>query len=192
MARPESWSRHGRHGLAPSRCRRDSSPRVRASVAVTTRRGRRRRIRPRSQSRGRRWPSRSSRSAASSSTSRSGAASSSGRSAMVQAVDGVDLDDPPRRDARARRRVGLRQDHRRPAAAAADRADGRPDPVRRHGHHEPQGRGAQALPAADADHLPGPVRVARPADADRRQHRRGPAHPRHRHARRSGARRSGG
>ena len=38
----------------------------------------------------------------------------------------------------------------------------------------------QAVPAADADHLPGPVRVARPARADRREHRRGPAHPRHR------------
>ncbi len=29
----------------------------------------------------------------------------------------------------------------------------------------------------DADHLPGPVRVPRPADADRRQHRRGPPDP---------------
>ena len=49
-------------------------------------------------------------------------------------------------------------------------------------HHRAQGRGAQAVPAPDADHLPGPVREPRPADADRRQHRRGPAHPRHRHA----------
>ena len=47
------------------------------------------------------------------------------------------------------------------------------------------GAAAQALPPADADHLPGPVRVARPAHADRRQHRRGPADPRHRHAGRS-------
>ena len=54
------------------------------------------------------------------------------------------------------------------------------------------GRRAQAVPPADADHLPGPVRDPRPADADRRQHRRGPAHPRPRARARSGARRSAG
>ena len=41
----------------------------------------------------------------------------------VQAVDGVDLADPPRRDARARRRVGLRQVDARADADPADRAD---------------------------------------------------------------------
>ena len=111
--------------------------------------------------------------------------SCSARSAMVQAVDGVELRHPPRRDARPRRRVGLRQDHGRPPAAAAHRADGGHDPLRRHRHHEAPGRGPQALPAADADHLPGPVLEPRPADADRRQHRRGPAHPRPRDARRA-------
>ena len=62
------------------------------------------------------------------------------------------------------------------------------DPLRRHRHHHAQGRRPQALPAPDADHLPGPVREPRPADADRRQHRRGPAHPRPRRRRPSGGR----
>ena len=78
---------------------------------------------------------RSSRSATSSSTSRSAAASCSARSATVQAVDGVSFDDPARRDARPRRRVGLRQDDGRAAAPAPHRADVGHDPVRRHGHH---------------------------------------------------------
>ena len=43
-----------------------------------------------------------------------------------------------------------------------------------------QGRGPEAVPQADADHLPGPVRLARSALADRRQHRRRTAHPRRR------------
>ena len=34
-----------------------------------------------------------------------------------------------------------------------------------------------AAPAPDADHLPGPVRVAQPADAGQRHHRRGPPRP---------------
>ena len=55
--------------------------------------------------------------------------------AEVRAVDGVDLRHPARGDARARRRVGLRQDDRGPAAAAAHRADRRVDRVRRPGHH---------------------------------------------------------
>ena len=44
---------------------------------------------------------------------------------MVQAVDGVELRDPARRDARAGRRVGLRQDDRRAADPAPHRADRR-------------------------------------------------------------------
>ena len=54
----------------------------------------------------------------------------------------------------------------------------------------PQGQGPAALPPADADRLPGPLRLAGSASAGGRQHRRGPAHPRSRHGRRSGARRS--
>ena len=76
---------------------------------------------------------------------------------MVQAVDGVELRHPQGRDPRAGRRVGLRQDDRRAAAAPPDRPDVRLDPVRRRRAHGPQGRGPQAVPAPDADHLPGPV-----------------------------------
>ena len=50
--------------------------------------------------------------------------------AHVQAVDGVDLADPPRRDGRPRRRVGLRQVDARPHDPAADRADRRADLLR--------------------------------------------------------------
>ena len=90
---------------------------------------------------------------------------------QVKAVDGVSFDHPARRDARPGRRVGLRQDDRRPAAAAADRADvGRRSCSTAGGQVDIaklDGARAQAVPAADADHLPGPVRVARPAHADR-------------------------
>ena len=100
---------------------------------------------------------------------------------------------PARRDARPRRRVGLRQDDGRPAAAAPDRADRGHDPLRRRRTSRRfAGAALKPYPAADADHLPGPVRVARSAHADRRQHRRGPADPRARARRRSGAARSGG
>ena len=40
----------------------------------------------------------------------------------VKAVDGITFDDPPRRDARPRRRVGLRQEHHRPGADPPARA----------------------------------------------------------------------
>ena len=44
------------------------------------------------------------------------------------------------------------------------------------------GQRPQAVPPADAGHLPGPVRVAGPADAHRLEHRGGAAHPRDRDA----------
>ena len=47
------------------------------------------------------------------------------RSGAVRAVDGVDLDARGRRDARRRRRIGLRQVDARPPGAAPDRADRR-------------------------------------------------------------------
>ena len=140
---------------------------------------------------GRTASGRSSRSATSSSTSRSAAGSCSGRRHGPGGRRRL-LRDPPRRDARPGRRVGLRQDDRRAAPPAPDRADVRLDPVRRRRAHGAQGRRAQAVPPPDADHLPGPVREPRPADADRRQHRRGPAHPRPRHRHASDARRSAG
>ena len=40
-----------------------------------------------------------------------------------------------------------------------------------------EGRGPQEAAPADADHLPGPGRVAQPAHAGQRHHRRGPARP---------------
>ena len=46
---------------------------------------------------------------------------SAARRGQVHALAGVDLDLQPRRDARARRRVGQRQDDARPGAARADR-----------------------------------------------------------------------
>ena len=58
----------------------------------------------------------------------------------VQAVDGVELRRAPRRDARDRRRDGLRQEHDGAADHAPARADGGRDPLRRAGHHAAEGR----------------------------------------------------
>ena len=89
----------------------------------------------------RRWLSRCSRCAGLHDALRSCGAGSAagcagGRPSVLRAVDGVDLDDHARRDARARRRVGLRQVdarplHRRasttrPRARSATRGDARP------------------------------------------------------------------
>ena len=86
----------------------------------------------------------------------------------------------PQRDARPRRRVGLRQvDHRAadPAAARADLGHGL---VRR---ARPRPRSAAttcARPPAAADRVPGPVRLAQPPqdgrDGDRREPARAPRH----------------
>ena len=71
--------------------------------------------------------------------------------------------DPARRDARPGRRVGLRQDHRRPPAPPAHRADVGLDPASTaRTSRALKGAALQALPAPDADHLPGPVRVLDP------------------------------
>ncbi len=78
---------------------------------------------------------------------------------------------PPRRDARPRRRVGLRQEHDRARHRPAVQADRRPHRVRRDGHLDRRREAAAAAPQPVPDDLPGPVRVAQPAD-DRRQHRR--------------------
>ena len=45
------------------------------------------------------------------------------------------------------------------------------------GHLHEEGRRPQTPPPPDADHLPGPGRLAEPADAGQRHHRRGPARP---------------
>ena len=99
---------------------------------------------------------------------------------------------PARRS--AGRRVGLRQDHARPDAAAAARA--RPRAASTFdGRDLLAAKGAAAAGAApgDADRLPGSVLVARPAGDRRRQHRRGAAGPGHagRRAPRAGGRGAG-
>ena len=71
---------------------------------------------------------------------------------------------PPRRDARARRRVGLGQDHRRAHGAPAHRSDRGPDHLPRRRTSPPRGRGAAQVAPAHAARLPGSVRVAEPAD----------------------------
>ena len=55
------------------------------------------------------------------------------RGRVVRAVDGVTFERRRRRDARHRRRIGLRQVDPRPAGPAPARADRRRDPVRRRG-----------------------------------------------------------
>ena len=95
----------------------------------------------------------------------------------VYAVDGVDFEIMPGRDVQPRRRVRLRQDDARPDRDPAHPVDRRPGRVRRlrAGRRRPRRHAAAAPP--DADHLPGPVRVAEPADARLGHHRRGPARP---------------
>ena len=92
---------------------------------------------------------------------------------------------PPRRDARHRRRVGLRQVDARRLHPAPDRADGRRGPLRRRRISLALRRRAAPQAARDADHLPGSVLVAEPAHARRRHRRRGLGDPRPRPRRRS-------
>src|SRR5581483_2581384 len=67
---------------------------------------------------------------------------------------------PPRRDARHRRRVRLRQVHHRASDAAPARSDRRQDRLRRPRRYEALAAAAQAAPARDADDLPGSVLLA--------------------------------
>ena len=97
--------------------------------------------------------------------------------------------DRPRRDPGPGRRKRLRQVDGRPHAAPAARADRRHDPDRRRGHHPSRSPAAAALPAAHADDLPGPLRLAQPAHDGRRDRRRAADHPPRRHA--AGAPRAG-
>ena len=84
----------------------------------------------------------------------------------VYAVDGVDFEIMPGETFALVGESGLRQDDARPDVDPAHAAHGREGRVRRlRAHRRRPGRHA-AAPPADADHLPGPVRVAEPADAD--------------------------
>ena len=90
------------------------------------------------------------------------------------------LRDPPRRDARPRRRVGLRQDDDRALHPAAGAADERADPLRGEGADHARRRRAPRRAAPDAGHLPGPVQLAEPADDRGADHRRAARRARHR------------
>ena len=79
----------------------------------------------------------------------------------------------PRRNARPRRRVGLRQDDHRPHAAAAHRTHRRPGALPRRRSAGRLGAANARLPPRTADRLPGPVQLAQPADDDPLDHRRG-------------------
>ena len=99
----------------------------------------------------------------------------------VYAVDGVDFDVFPGEIFSLVGESGCGKTtlgRTRPAADPADRRQGRLRRLRA-GRRRPRRHAPAAAP--DADHLPGPVRVAQPADADQRHHRRGAAGPgRHR------------
>ena len=94
----------------------------------------------------------------------------------IKAVDGVTFDDPPRRDARPGRRVGLRQVDGRPGDPPALRRR-RTGKIIFDGQDITKLEGDDAAPAApaDADGLPGPVRVAEPAPQRRPDDRRAAA-----------------
>ena len=103
--------------------------------------------------------------------------------AWVQAVDGVTLRHPPRRDVRPRRRVRVRQDDRRADHPAPDRAHQRQVHLRRARRVRAVAPRAEGAAQGHADHLPGPVLEPRSAHADRREHRRGAVRSRHARAR---------
>ena len=88
---------------------------------------------------------------------------SAGRPRFVKAVDGVSFTRRGRQDAGAGRRIRLRQVHRQPAGAAADRADRRQRPLRGPRPARARRRRTARVPPRGADHLPGPLRLAQSA-----------------------------
>src|ERR687898_1955673 len=88
------------------------------------------------------------------------------------------------RDGRAGGGVGLREDDAFPGRYAPDRPHRRVAPLSRRRHHQRRPQAARAAAPADADGLPGPVRVAEPAQASGADHR--PAAPAARDAARGG------
>ncbi len=92
----------------------------------------------------------------------------------VKAVSGISLDLVAGRDARPRRRVGVRQVDDRPRGHAAPPPHVGHGPLRRHRAHRAEGQRAARDATAAADDLPGPDLVAQPAPQGRRHRRRGP------------------
>ncbi|GIU89361.1 MAG: hypothetical protein KatS3mg010_0460 [Acidimicrobiia bacterium] len=97
------------------------------------------------------------------------------RRTTVHAVSGVSFDYPARFGARARRRVGLRQDDDRADDRAPAPTDVGIDRARRHRRVVGQGRRAASAAQPDRRRVPGPVRLARPAHDGRRDRRRATA-----------------
>ena len=96
---------------------------------------------------------------------------------LLHAVDGVSFAIAARRDARAGRRVGLRQEHGRADAGRPVRADAAvacasTAPTSRHARAPPR---APAAAPPHADDLPGPVREPEPALEGARHRRRAAA-----------------
>ena len=87
---------------------------------------------------------------------------------VVRAVDGVSFDVRPRRDARRRRRIRLRQIDPRQGGDEAARADGRPHPARRRRRDAPRcpgacgGTGARSRSCSRIP-IPRSIRASRPA-----------------------------
>ena len=105
---------------------------------------------------------------------------------QVYAVDGISFTIGVGETLGAGGRERLRQDHGRPRRAAPDRADLRLDRGRRARDITAPAQGrAAALPAADADHLPGPVLLAQSAHDGGRHRGRAAAGARRRRAARN-------
>ena len=85
----------------------------------------------------------------------------------VHAVDGVDLEVYPGETLGLVGETGCGKSTLARVVDAAYDADGRQDHLRRPGHHRSEGRRAPRAPPRHADGVPGPVRVAQPAQ-DRR------------------------
>ncbi len=115
---------------------------------------------------------RCSRSRTSRSTSRPPRRSSSAHDRRRQGGRRLSFDRAPRRDARPRGRVRLRQVDRRPHMLRLLEPTGGTIEFDGRGHHRAPARSGCAAAPRDADDLPGPLRLAEPAADRRRDHRR--------------------